>query len=58
MLAALNEGVSALVLRVGDTGVAPAQLDRLLAGVFLDHGTDHPRCRDADYAATADACWR
>jgi methylmalonyl-CoA mutase len=36
VLLALTEGVSALVLRVGDGGVAPADLDRLLEGVFLD----------------------
>ena len=37
VLVALTEGVSALVLRVGRTrGVAPAELDRLLDGVFLD----------------------
>jgi methylmalonyl-CoA mutase len=36
LLAALNNGVSALVLRVGESGVAPAQLDRLLAGVHLE----------------------
>ncbi len=37
VLVALTEGVSALVLRVGaPDGVAPADLDRLLEGVFLD----------------------
>ena len=36
VLGALGDGVSALVLRVGATGVAPAELDRLLEGVFLD----------------------
>jgi methylmalonyl-CoA mutase len=52
VLAALNDGVSALVLRVGQTGVAPAQLDRLLAGVYLDLA---PIILDAgtDYAVTA-----
>jgi methylmalonyl-CoA mutase len=52
VLAALNDGVNALVLRVGQTGVAPAQLDRLLAGVYLDLA---PIIIDAgtDYAATA-----
>jgi methylmalonyl-CoA mutase len=35
-LLALTEGVSALVLRVGEAGVAAAELDRLLQGVFLD----------------------
>lgn len=52
VLAALNEGVSALVLRVGQSGVAPAQLDRLLAGVYLDLA---PIILDSgtDYTATA-----
>lgn len=42
VLLGLTEGVSALVLRVGESGaadggsVAPADLDRLLAGVFID----------------------
>jgi methylmalonyl-CoA mutase len=37
VLVALTEGVSALVLRVGEPGgVAAADLDRLLEGVFLD----------------------
>ncbi len=37
VLVALTEGVSALVLRVGaPDGVAAADLDRLLEGVFLD----------------------
>jgi methylmalonyl-CoA mutase len=36
VLDALTEGVSALVLRVGDTGIAPRDLDRWLVGVYLD----------------------
>ena len=41
VLDSLTEGVSALVLRVGDTGVgetciAPGELDRWLAGVYLE----------------------
>lgn len=36
VLAALNDGVSALVLRVGPSGVGPEQLRQLLAGVYLD----------------------
>ncbi|MGP4053359.1 methylmalonyl-CoA mutase small subunit [Mycobacterium sp. 4D054] len=38
ILLALTEGVSALVLRVGDTAgaVAPGDLERLLDGVYLD----------------------
>ena len=38
ILLGLTEGISALVLRVGDAGdaVAPADLERLLDGVYLD----------------------
>jgi methylmalonyl-CoA mutase len=36
VLAALVDGVSALVLRVGKHGIAPADLDRLLEGVYLE----------------------
>ncbi|OYN80746.1 methylmalonyl-CoA mutase small subunit [Mycolicibacterium sphagni] len=36
VLGALGDGVSALVLRVGETGVAAADLDRLLEGVYLE----------------------
>ena len=36
VLGALADGVSALILRVGDPGVAPADLDRLLEGVYLE----------------------
>ncbi|HET6734512.1 methylmalonyl-CoA mutase small subunit [Mycobacterium sp.] len=36
VLVALTEGVSALVLRVGESGVAVGDVDRLLEGVFLD----------------------
>jgi methylmalonyl-CoA mutase len=51
--AALNDGVSALVLRVGQSGVGPAQLEQLLAGVYLDLA---PVILDAgvDYTAAAD----
>ena len=55
VLVALTEGVSALVLRVGQPGgVAPVALDRLLEGVFLDLV---PVSLDAgaDYVAAADA---
>jgi methylmalonyl-CoA mutase len=53
VLAALSDGVSALVLRVGPAGVAPAQLESLLAGVHLNLA---PIIVDAgaDYAAAAD----
>ncbi|MDY6996877.1 MAG: methylmalonyl-CoA mutase small subunit [Actinomycetota bacterium] len=36
VLLGLTEGVSALVLRVGGAGVAPAELARLLEGVFVE----------------------
>jgi methylmalonyl-CoA mutase len=54
VLSALSDGVSALVLRVGEAGVAPAQLDRLLEGVLLELA---PVILDAgaDYVAAADA---
>jgi methylmalonyl-CoA mutase len=54
VLLALTEGVSALMLRVGETGIAPGDLDRLLEGVFLELV---PIVVDAgaDYVAAADA---
>ncbi len=53
VLSALTDGVSALVLRGGGSGVSPGQLDQLLAGVYLDLA---PVIVDAgaDYAAAAD----
>ncbi|MEU0496359.1 methylmalonyl-CoA mutase small subunit [Mycobacterium sp. NPDC006124] len=62
VLSALVDGVSALVLRVGDagatgpdsSGVAVADLDRLLEGVFLDLVPVIVEA-GADYAAAADA---
>ena len=60
VLLALTEGVSALVLRVGDGGVAPDGLDRLLEGVFLelvpivlDAGADFTAAADAVLALVA-----
>lgn len=54
MLAALGEGVSGLLLRVGESGVAPDQLAALLDGVYLSMA---PVILDAgvDYVAAADA---
>ncbi len=54
LLSALANGVSALVLRVGRSGVAPDDLGRLLQGVLLDI---LPVIVDAgpDYVAAADA---
>ena len=54
VLAALTEGTSALVLRVGSHGVPAGEIDRLLEGVFLELV---PVIVDAnaEYAAAADA---
>ncbi|WP_328364032.1 methylmalonyl-CoA mutase small subunit [Mycobacterium sp. NBC_00419] len=54
VLDALADGVSALVLQVGEHGVSPADLDRLLEGVYLDLA---PVVLDAgaDFTAAADA---
>jgi methylmalonyl-CoA mutase len=53
VLAALGDGVSALLIRVGESGVAPDQLEGLLAGVYLsmapvilDAGADYPTACD------------
>jgi methylmalonyl-CoA mutase len=35
VLAALSEGVSALLVRVGESGVVPAQLEKVFEGVYL-----------------------
>ena len=54
VLAGLAEGVSALLIRVGESGVAPAQLEKVLdcvylsmAPVILDAGTDYRAACDA-----------
>ncbi len=54
VLAALSDGVSALLIRVGESGVAPAELKQLLSGVYLDLV---PVVLDAgaDYAQACDA---
>ncbi|HZQ32178.1 MAG TPA: methylmalonyl-CoA mutase small subunit, partial [Mycobacterium sp.] len=54
MLLALTEGVSAIVLRVGENGVAPGDLDRLFEGIFLELV---PIILDAgaDFAAAAES---
>ncbi|OBJ51297.1 methylmalonyl-CoA mutase small subunit [Mycobacterium sp. 1423905.2] len=53
LLGALNDGVSALVIRVGGAGIPPEQLDALLNGVYLELA---PIIVDAgaDYAASSD----
>jgi methylmalonyl-CoA mutase len=54
VLAGLAEGVSALLVRVGESGVAPAQLEKVLDGVYLSMA---PVILDAgaDYRAACDA---
>ncbi|HWF70276.1 MAG TPA: methylmalonyl-CoA mutase small subunit, partial [Mycobacterium sp.] len=54
VLAGLAEGVSALVIRVGESGVAPEQLEKVLDGVYLSMA---PVILDAgaDYRAACDA---
>ena len=53
VLAALGGGVSALLIRVGESGVAPGQLEALLEGVYLSMA---PVILDAasDYAAASE----
>ncbi len=60
VLAALGEGVSALQVRVGESGVAPEEIDALLDGVhlsmapvILDAGADYPAACDAMLALAA-----
>ncbi|MHC9292774.1 methylmalonyl-CoA mutase small subunit [Mycobacterium sp. LTG2003] len=56
VLVALTEGASALALRIGGAdGIAPAELDRLLDGVFLDLVPVIFEDTGTDLAATADA---
>jgi methylmalonyl-CoA mutase len=54
VLAGLAEGVSALLIRVGESGVAPAQLEKVLEGVYVSMA---PVILDAgaDYRAACDA---
>ena len=54
LLAALSEGVSALLIRVGESGVAPQEIEALLAGLYLSMA---PVILDAgaDYLAACDA---
>jgi methylmalonyl-CoA mutase len=53
VLAGLAEGVSALLIRVGESGVLPRQLEKVLDGVYLsmapvilDAGADYPAACD------------
>jgi methylmalonyl-CoA mutase len=54
VLAALSEGVSALLVGVGESGVSPAQLEKVFEGVYLSMA---PVILDAgaDYQAAGDA---
>ena len=54
VLAGLTEGVSALLVRVGESGVLPAQLEKVFEGVYLSMA---PVILDAgaDYQAAGDA---
>ena len=61
VLAALGDGVSALLIRVGESGAAPGELDGLLEGVYLsmapvilDAGADYPAACDAMLALVAE----
>lgn len=60
VLAALNDGVSALLIRVGESGVAPNRIEGLLAGVYLnlapvilDAGADFSAASDVVLAMVA-----
>jgi methylmalonyl-CoA mutase len=60
VLDALGVGVSALLIRVGESGVAPEELEGLLAGVYLDlapvildAGADYPAACDVMLALVA-----
>lgn len=60
LLAALGEGVSALLVRVGESGVAPERLAALLDGVYLsmapvilDAGTHYTAAADVMFALVA-----
>ena len=55
VLLGLTEGVSALVIRAGATGVPVAELDRLFDGVFLDLVPVLFETTGADYVSAADA---
>jgi methylmalonyl-CoA mutase len=61
VLAALGDGVSALLIRVGESGAAPGELDGLLEGVYLsmvpvilDAGADYPAACDVMLALVAE----
>ncbi|BBZ39137.1 methylmalonyl-CoA mutase small subunit [Mycobacterium conspicuum] len=60
LLGALGDGVSAVLILIGESGVAPDELDDLLDGVYLsmapvilDAGADYPAACDAMLALVA-----
>ncbi|MDA2890897.1 methylmalonyl-CoA mutase small subunit [Mycolicibacterium sp. BiH015] len=55
ILLGLTEGISALVLRIGEGGVAPSELPALLDGVYLDLVPVVVQADGAAYGATVDA---
>lgn len=55
ILLGLTEGISALVLRIGEGGVAPSELAPLLDGVYLDLVPLVVETDGAAYGATVDA---
>lgn len=55
ILLGLTEGISALVLRIGEGGVAPSELPALLDGVYLDLVPLVMQTDGAAYGATVDA---
>ena len=52
VLAGLGEGVSALLVRVGESGVAPGQLEKVFEGVYLSMA---PVILDAGIGTASDA---
>lgn len=61
VLGSLGDGVSALLIRIGEDGAAPEDLEALLAGVYLsmapivlDAGADYPAACEAMLALVAD----
>ena len=59
LLGALSDGVSALLLRVGESdGVPPAARTALLEGVYLEHGAGDSRRRSGLRPRPPTQCWR
>ncbi len=58
LLAALGDGVSALLIRVGESGVAPRGARWVARGRVPEHGAGDPRRRRRLLARPATPCWR